>query len=493
MQLKALLDGIAKVRQDVAVSGVTLDSRRVAAGDLFIALAGSRQHGLRHVEEALAKGASAVIYEPAGAETEQLDQLMSVTSVEVPQLAQKLGVLASRFYGEPSQKMNVIGITGTNGKTSCSLFLGQLLDDCAIVGTMGWGRWGALRETLNTTPDAVAVQTMLAEFVANGNQTVVMEVSSHGLEQGRVGGVHFTGAVFTNLSRDHLDYHGSMEDYLNAKLALFKTPGLAFAVVNLDDPHSERIIAATPEQVALWGVTLTGAVVPRGVTLAASNIRQEPDGSRFEVNCNGKTLNVRTALYGDFNVMNAVTVLAVLLAGGMPFAAAADKLATLQPVPGRMERFGGFNAPLIFVDYAHTPDALDQVLSGLRRHCREKLWVVFGCGGNRDAGKRPQMGQIAERWADHVVLTDDNPRDEASAAIIASIKSGCRTNKITVIPDRATAIKTTIAAAAAGDCLVIAGKGHENYQEIRGVKRSFSDQRVVRDALATVGQSHEIK
>ena len=483
MQLNQLLEGIAPVRQDVALNGLALDSRFIQPGDAFIALAGIRQHGLQHVTEAVARGASAIIYDPSGAEPKTLSGIADMPTIAVEGLGQKLGTIANRFYSEPSRKIAVIGITGTNGKTSCSQFLAQLLDDCAIIGTMGWGSWGLLHETVNTTPDALAIHAMLDEFVKRGKKTVAMEVSSHGLEQGRVGGVRFQGAAFTNISRDHLDYHGSMENYLKAKLALLQAPGLVFAVVNLDDAYSEKILAAIPERVKVWGTSLKGKTTAAGETVGAESIRQKLDGTRFEVSWGTRRQSVHVSLYGDFNVENVVTVLAVLLATGMAFDKAVSKLATLQPVAGRMECFGGANAPLIFVDYAHTPDALEKVLSGLRKHCQSKLWVVFGCGGNRDAGKRPQMGRIAEQWADHVILTDDNPRNESPAAIIAEIRAGCQSNKITVIQDREMAIRNTINEAGYQDCIVIAGKGHEQYQEILGVKTPFSDQDVVRRVL----------
>ncbi|MGR9114172.1 MAG: UDP-N-acetylmuramoyl-L-alanyl-D-glutamate--2,6-diaminopimelate ligase [Gammaproteobacteria bacterium] len=483
MKLKDLLEGIASVDQDVRLTGLSLNSRHVQAGHAFIALAGSRQHGLQHAAEAIARGACAVIYDPSGLDANRVEDMDAVPAIAVSGLGQKLGEIASRFYDEPSNKMAVIGITGTNGKTSCSQFLGQLLEGCAIIGTLGWGGWGHLHETVNTTPDALAVQAMLAEFVKDGKQAVAMEVSSHGVEQGRVGGVHFKGAVFTNISRDHLDYHGSMANYLNAKLRLLQVPGLSFAVVNLDDAYSAEVLKAIPEDVDVWGTSLHGRVSERGETLAAGEIRQKIDGTRFVVGWNSTELSVHVPLYGDFNIENVLTVLAVLLAMGMPFEQAVNRVSLLQPIPGRMQCFGGVNAPLIFVDYAHTPDALDKVLSGLRKHCKAKLWVVFGCGGDRDAGKRPQMGRIAERWADHVILTDDNPRDEESRDIIAEIRSGCHSDKIKVIQDREIAIKTVIRQAENQDCIVIAGKGHEQYQEIQGVKKPFSDQDVVLAAL----------
>ncbi|PKM13377.1 MAG: UDP-N-acetylmuramoyl-L-alanyl-D-glutamate--2,6-diaminopimelate ligase [Gammaproteobacteria bacterium HGW-Gammaproteobacteria-3] len=483
MRLGDLLEGLAPVRQDVVLTGLTLDSRTVKPGDVFIALAGAREHGLRHAGTALAKGACAIVYDPQNAPVVQASLRDSVPAIAINQLGHKLGLLGSRFYRRSSDKINVIGITGTNGKTSCSQFLGQMLDACGIIGTLGWGSFGQLHETQNTTPDALTLQAMLAEFVREGKKTVAMEVSSHGLEQGRVAGIPFKGAVFTNISRDHLDYHGSMENYLAAKLTLLQTPGLLFAVVNLDDDYSTQILSAIPENVSVWGISATGRTVLGGETLQVAGISPISDGTCFEVIWRDVRRRVHVPLYGDFNALNAAMVLVVMLATGMELGPAVDKLVQLQAVPGRMECFGGADEPLIFVDYAHTPAALEQVLSGLRRHCTGKLTVVLGCGGNRDVGKRPQMGRIAEQWADHVIITDDNPRDEASADIIAAIRSGCRSDKITVIADRKMAITTALKQAGHRDCVLVAGKGHEHYQEIRGVRMPFSDRDIVRQTL----------
>ncbi|MDI1275879.1 UDP-N-acetylmuramoyl-L-alanyl-D-glutamate--2,6-diaminopimelate ligase [Methylobacter sp.] len=507
LRLKDLLIGLTTFsdQDDMPVAGLVLDSRESVCGDVFVALAGAKQHGLAHVEQAINNGACAVIFDPAGngrqlAEAFRCDSSTLVPMIAVENLGLKLGELAARFYGDPSQFMTVIGITGTNGKTSCSQFLSQMLDDCGIIGTLGWGEWGKLNKTLNTTPDALAIQKILAELLKDKKRTVAMEVSSHGLEQGRVNGVTFKGAVFTNISRDHLDYHGTMDAYVQAKLALLNKSGLAFAAVNLDDDYSERIIAAVPESVQLWQFSVKGKIADSGERVSAENIRHKTDGIEFDVRFRDELQRVQVPLFGDFNVENVLAVLTVMLAMEVSLQEAVKKLAGIKPVDGRMERFGAETDPMIFVDYAHTPDALDKVLSSLRKHCKQALWVVFGCGGNRDTGKRPQMGKIAEQWADHVVITDDNPRYENGLDIVNDILAGCRSTakdgasiatgmepvrpaKVEVIQNREQAIQKVVASAAKNDCIVIAGKGHEQYQESNGVCVPFSDRQVVIDAL----------
>lgn len=483
MKLAELLEGLAAVDQELIMTGLALDSREVVPGNVFIALAGAQQHGLMHADQAIARGASAVVYDPAGSGRQLAGQIRDVPAIAIDDLGRKLGEMAARFYGDPSGAMNVIGITGTNGKTSCSQFLSQILDDCGIIGTLGWGAWGSLHKTLNTTPDALAVQAILAALLKEHKQTVAMEVSSHGLEQGRVNGVHFKGAVFTNISRDHLDYHGSMDAYVQAKLTLLEKPGLAFAVVNLDDAYSEQIIAAVPQSVVIWGYSAQGRKTVSGESVTAGDILHQLDGIECSLQWRSDSRHIKVPLYGDFNIENSLAVLAVMLAMGMSLGEAAGKLEQIQPVTGRMERFEENAGPMVFVDYAHTPDALDKVLSSLRQHCRQALWVVFGCGGNRDTGKRPQMGRIAEHWADHVIVTDDNPRFENGMDIVNAILAGCSSDKVEVIANREQAINNVIARADKNDCIVIAGKGHEQYQEINGVQLPFSDSRVVIEAL----------
>ena len=472
--------------EDRAITGLALDSRKVVAGNVFIALAGAKQHGLVHVAQAIDKGACAVVFDPAGDGKPSSEQSYPVPMIAVDDLGLKLGEIAARFYGNPSGFMTVVGITGTNGKTSCSQFLSQMLDGCGIIGTLGWGEWGNLSVTLNTTPDALETQRILANLLKDNKKIVAMEVSSHGLEQGRVNGVTFKGAVFTNVSRDHLDYHGTMDAYLQAKLSLLNKPGLAFAVVNLDDAYSDRIIAAVPKAVVLWGISVQGRVRAACECVSAENVAHKADGIEFDVCWRGDKLRAKVPLYGDFNIENVLTVLAVMLAMGIAMPEAVKKLQFIKPVTGRMERFGGDGQPLVFVDYAHTPDALDKVLSSVRKHCQQDLWVVFGCGGNRDKGKRPQMGHIAAQWADHVIITDDNPRFENGLDIVNDILAGCDSkdhSKVEVIQNRAQAIQNALERAAEKDCIVVAGKGHENYQESNGVQRAFSDSQVVIDAL----------
>ena len=491
MRLIDILNGLVDVSEqcsqliaELDISGLALDSRVVEAGELFIALAGSKQHGLSNVDRAIDKGACAVLFDPSGEGRVLAETITDIPAIPVENLSHVLGELAARFYGKPSKNLDVIGITGTNGKTSCSQFLGQLLEDCGIIGTLGWGDWGRLNKTVNTTPDALTVQKTLAEFVKDKKKTVAMEVSSHGLDQGRVNGVQFKGAVFTNISRDHLDYHGSMENYLAAKLKLLQMPGLKFVVVNLDDGSCDEIIAAVPEAVMAWGISVKGKSINLGQTVIAEEIRHTLDGIEFDVRCGSNIQRIKAPLYGDFNAENLLCVLAVMLAMDHTLAEAANKVKSIKPITGRMERCGTkANGLSVFVDYAHTPDALYRVLASLRKHSDQALWVVFGCGGNRDAGKRPQMGSIAEQWADRVIITDDNPRFEDDVQIAKEVMTGCSSDKVLLIQDRKQAIQHAIANAAENDCIVVAGKGHESYQEINGVQYPFNDKQIAEEAL----------
>ncbi|MCQ8116214.1 UDP-N-acetylmuramoyl-L-alanyl-D-glutamate--2,6-diaminopimelate ligase [Methylomonas rosea] len=478
MKLAEFLNGLLVNPPDLDISGMCLDSRKIRAGDAFIALNGAVQHGIAHAEQAITNGATVVLYDPIGANVDKL----KVPSLAITDLSQKLGDIAARFYGNPSQILNVIGVTGTNGKTTCSQLIAQALPACGVIGTLGWGDVGNLQPTANTTPDALAVQQMLNEFVKQDKRNAAMEVSSHGLHQGRVNGVNFKGAVFTNLSRDHLDYHGSMAEYLQAKLTLFKTPGLQFAVVNLDDASSAEVLQSLPDAVQSWTYSATGQRGTAKEAVSAEQVKHSAAGIEFDVVWGEQRRRAKTSLVGGFNLDNVLAVLCVLLATGSEFDAAVAQLAKLNAIAGRMEKFGGNGKPTIFVDYAHSPDALEKVLKAVKG--ANRLKVVFGCGGDRDKGKRPLMGRIAETWADQVIVTDDNPRSEAPLAIIKDILSDCQSQKIMVINDRTTAINTVIRQADPDDCVVIAGKGHEDYQEIGGVKQPFSDSAVVKQALA---------
>jgi UDP-N-acetylmuramoyl-L-alanyl-D-glutamate--2,6-diaminopimelate ligase len=322
-------------------------------------------------------------------------------------------------------------------------------------------------------------------MAALGLKRVAMEVSSHGLHQGRVNAVDFVGAVFTNLSRDHLDYHGDMDSYLQAKLSLFNNPALQFAVINLDAPNSGEVSMTLSPAVRRWGFSVTGKAAPQTECVQADQVVHSNDGIRFRVTWQNRSQTAYTPVVGAFNLQNVLTVMSVLLAMGWPFAQAVERLAQLRPVTGRMEKFGAAGQPQVIVDYAHTPDALEKVL--LAAKGGGKLWVVFGCGGDRDKGKRPEMGRIAEVLADRVILTDDNPRSEPAYQIINDILAGCLSDKVSIINDRHSAITTAIKQAQAGDCVVIAGKGHENYQDIEGRKIPFSDQEVAVAALQARG------
>jgi UDP-N-acetylmuramoyl-L-alanyl-D-glutamate--2,6-diaminopimelate ligase len=494
MKLSGLLQGYVRVDVDTDISGLALDSRKVMPGDAFVAIAGSRQHGLCHARQALEKGAAAIIYETVGATEELLAALPGAVLAGVAGLRHKLGAIGARFFGDPSARLQVIGVTGTNGKTSCSQFLAQALENCGVIGTLGWGVPGQLRPTLNTTPDALSLQAMLADFADQEFHAAAMEVSSHALEQDRVNGVYFCGAVYTNFSRDHLDYHGSMEAYIAAKLTLLQKTGLRFAVVNLDDAYCLRVLSALPHGLKTWGYSRieecdggeNAAIAAEDMEkLTASAIKHRIDGLEFTARWRGRQVKVSAPVFGDFNVENLLAVLAALLAMGMPLETAAARIAAIRPVPGRMERFTMPDAPVVFVDYAHTPDALDKVLASLKQHCQGKLWVAFGCGGNRDRGKRVQMGAAAERWADRIVLTDDNPRGEYPEHIVRDILAGCRGDNVSVIRDRKQAIEAVINQASTSDCILIAGKGHEDYQEINGMRIPFSDSAVVKAALQT--------
>jgi UDP-N-acetylmuramoyl-L-alanyl-D-glutamate--2,6-diaminopimelate ligase len=477
--LLPLLAGITTVgdNRDSRVSGMTLDSRAVRPGDLFIALPGLRHDGRRHIPDAVIRGAAAVFYEPEGYTAPAL----AVPAIAVPRLREQLGVIASRFYDAPSRRLKVIGVTGTNGKTTCSQLLAQALDRppdrCGVIGTLGNGFPGALDEGTHTTPDAAAVHRLLHEFLSGGARAVTMEVSSHALEQGRVNGVHFEVALFTNLSRDHLDYHGDMATYGAAKARLFMQDGLKAAIVNIEDEYGERLARALRDRVRLMAYGLRrGDVHARALSCSRGGIELEAVTPMGDV-------EIRSGLFGEFNAVNLLATLATLLALGLDPREAARRLAGARPVPGRVERFaGGPNRPLVVVDYAHTPDALEQVLKSLRPHAAGRLWCVFGCGGDRDRGKRPEMGAVAERLADVILLTDDNPRHESGDAIVDGILEGMR-SKPRVIRDRRAAIATALAEAGPQDVVLIAGKGHEDYQQIGDVRHPYSDRETVRALL----------
>ncbi|HEY6242140.1 MAG TPA: UDP-N-acetylmuramoyl-L-alanyl-D-glutamate--2,6-diaminopimelate ligase [Burkholderiales bacterium] len=485
--------------QGARMTGLSADSRNLAPGEVFLAFRGASQDGRDFIPSALARGAAAVLWERKGFEWNAAWRLPNLGVDDLRGLA---GLLAHEVYGRPSEKLWTIGVTGTNGKTSCSHWIAQACGACgartAVMGTLGAGfpnlpgsqGPGKLDAGLNTTPDAVALHRSLAKLLADGAQGVAMEVTSIGLDQGRVNGVAFGAALFTNLSRDHLDYHGDMENYARAKQRLFETPGLKHAVLNLDDVqgvHLARLLAGRGLSRAGYSC-FAGVAARSGLEHYAEALAIElsPKGIAFNVKSSWGEARVESALLGRFNVSNLLGVLTTMLVSGVPFERAIAALAYLQPVAGRMQRLGGSGKPLVVVDYAHTPDALEKTLVALKdvaRASRGRLVAVFGCGGERDRGKRPLMGTVASRHADSIVVTSDNPRGEDPAAIIAEVTAAIPVEHES-IEDRRTAILRAVASAGAHDVVLIAGKGHETYQEIAGRRLPFSDALEAEEALA---------
>ncbi len=473
-----------------AVSALALDSREVEPGGLWLALQGGRSHGLDHFDEAQRRGAVAVVAEPAGSwDRDRIARLAgTVPVVPLPGLRRQAGEIAARFFGQAAHAMRVIGVTGTNGKTSVTHFLAQALSTrvpTAVLGTVGNGFPGALQPASHTTGDAVQVHATLGSLFAHGARAVAMEVSSHALHQERVAGIPFHTAVFTNLSRDHQDYHGTMEAYAEAKARLFRVPGLSMAVLNADDPVGARLAAEVRARVYTVAVGSAAGVTRFGDRfLRLSGIDARADGLRITFDSSWGDGELHSHLLGRFNAENLALALGVLLAWDMPMSSALAALQQVQPVAGRMMTFVAPGRPRVVVDYAHTPDALEKVLASLREHCGGRLFCVFGCGGDRDRGKRPEMGAVAERLADRVVLTDDNPRSEPPEQIVAEILAGVGDRqRVHVEHDRAKAIRVSIAAAGPADLVLVAGKGHEDYQEAGGRRRPFSDIALVEELL----------
>ncbi|UAW99002.1 UDP-N-acetylmuramoyl-L-alanyl-D-glutamate--2,6-diaminopimelate ligase [Halopseudomonas nanhaiensis] len=470
---------------DVTLASIEIDSRRVTGGGLFLALPGLHSDGRDFIHAAAEAGAVAIAYEAADGFP---PPALSIPCVPVAGLAGRLSTLADIFHGSPSHKLGLIGVTGTNGKTSVTQMLAQALDalgkPCGVIGTLGSGMIGSLNDHGMTTPDALRVQEQLAALRAQGAAWVAMEVSSHALDQDRVAAVDFNLGVFTNLSRDHLDYHGDMQRYGEAKARLFAMP-LRTAVINADDAFGRKLSGGCSMQVIDYSVGDTQAA------LHCSDVAFDSRGIHATVHFGSEQARLDSALLGTFNLSNLLAVIGSLLALDVALERAVALVGRVVPPAGRMQRIGGEAAPLVVIDYAHTPDALQKALDALRAHVHGRLTCVFGCGGDRDTGKRPLMAQIAEQGADQVVVTDDNPRTEPSARIIEHILQGfAQPQRARVIPDRAAAIRDTITAANAGDVILLAGKGHETYQEINGVRHPFNDLEQARQALTTWEVSH---
>ena len=484
MPLNQLLSQAASA---VLIRELTLDSRKVRPGDLFLAVPGSQQDGRLHIADAIARGAAAVAYEADGAPAMTAH---GAELVAIKGLARQLSAIAGRFYGEPSRALHLIGITGTNGKTSVSQLLAQALDllgeRCGIIGTLGNGFYNALALGRHTTPDPIGVQATLADLKNAGARAVAMEVSSHGLHQGRVAALAFDVAVFTNLSRDHLDYHGSMEAYAEAKALLFSRPGLRCRVLNLDD-SAGRKLARDPQESRLISYSLDDA----SAYLYCRDARFDEQGVHARLVTPRGEGSLRSSLLGRFNLSNLLAVVGALLGMDYPLDEILKVLPRLQGPVGRMQRLGGGKQPLVVVDYAHTPDALEKVLEALRPHVQGRLLCLFGCGGDRDRGKRPLMAGVVERLADAVLVTDDNPRSEAPEQIFEDIRAGfAAPERVRFVHGRGRAIAQLIGEASSADVLVLAGKGHEDYQEINGERQPFSDLDEAAKALAAWEVAH---
>ena len=486
MTLHTLFAGLVDTTHlpDIRVSGLALDSRCIAEGELFLACAGTAQHGVHFIEQAIARGAVAVAVEPAPESAGMDLDAYSIPAFWVERLHLLASEVAGRFYGDPSSEMAVVGITGTNGKTSVSQFIAQAIAEqtpCGVVGTLGSGLYGELSETGHTTPDAVSLQAQLAQMHDASARHVAMEVSSHALDQGRVNGLRFEVAVYTNLSHEHLDYHGDMETYAAAKRRLLEMTGLRKAVINSDDATGRNWLAAMPEGVEAISYGLEGGEGENlSPTLFADALQLDASGLSMRVRSPWGEGRLQTGLLGRFNASNLLAALGALIALGYDFADAIARLGRVGTVPGRMERFAVPGRPLVVVDYAHTPDALAHVLTALREHTRRRLWCLFGCGGERDREKRPKMGQIAEALADSVVITDDNPRRENPFNIIEDIFCGIgNPDAIYVNRDRAQAIAHAIGLSREGDVILVAGKGHETEQQIGEQRIPYSDREEV--------------
>ena len=490
-----LLNGIG-----VPIVSVVTDSRLIKPGDTFLAYAGETSDGRKFIPQAIAAGANAILWDPNGF---TWNPAWQIPELAIDELRSKVGLIASYIYDHPSQKLWVVGITGTNGKTSCSHWYAQAMTNLgrktAVIGTLGSGFCGALEKNENTTPDAAVLQRSLAGFVAQGADSVVMEVSSHGLVQSRINGTALSVAVLTNLSRDHLDYHQDMDAYAAAKAELFFWPALKYAIVNMDDVlgvELSRQLARRPVTTMGYGCHYPhGQPDNRFKMVYGSNLKFNRHGMAFDIEFEDNHAHLEIGILGKFNASNLLAVIAALLASGVSLSDAVRSLQQIQPIPGRMEKYERVDQPTVIVDYAHTPDALEKVLCTLRELLRTerpetntarhpgRLFCVVGCGGDRDKGKRAMVGEVATRLADEIIFTSDNPRSEEPIQIINEITAGARNTNYQVEAERSLAIYQAIANAQPGDIVLIAGKGHEKYQEIKGQKIPFSDAEVVQQVM----------
>ncbi len=488
--LQQLLAGLTdeNINTDLSVNGISTDSRMTELGDLFMACKGMRSHGVDYINDAIEAGACAVAIEQGLICPDKINVPVYI----VPCLARKVGIIASRFYQHPSKALSLIAITGTNGKTSVSWWLAQLYarlsaQPCGLIGTLGAGKFPDLDITAHTTPDAITLHKYLAQFAAENVKAAFMEASSHALVQGRTAGLKIDTGVFTNLSHEHLDYHGDLESYRESKASLFRHEGMRCAVINLDDATG-RLFA---EMLAAELDMITYAASPAAATVKAAEQHLQAriesiNDDFYHVWLSGAfgKIDFMTKIKGTFNISNLLAVTAVLLRLGFRLVDIVPALEGLQAVPGRLEEFTTDAGAKVYVDYAHTPDALGQVLSTLKRRCKGRLICVFGCGGDRDNSKRPKMGAVVSQLADEIIITDDNPRHEPPEKIVQDILSGIPLPDAVVIEhNRSKAITQAIAMATGNDIVLIAGKGHETWQEIKNKRYPFSDRQQVRNCI----------
>lgn len=481
-------DNLPEDLSGINISSITLDSRTAAPGGLFIAVKGAATDGRTFINDAVKNGVTAVLAE---GEQSSVQVVEGVPIINFPMLPVQIGNIAARFYRHPSAKLKVIGITGTNGKSTCVSLVAQMLsqlgESAGVVGTLGYGPVGDKQtDTGMTTPDAVSCQRILSDLRQQGVEVVAMEVSSHGIAQHRINGIQFYAAAFTNLTRDHLDYHENFEEYGTTKARLFSRSDLSYCVVNLDDDFGKQLSENVAPEIRVYTISVKNP----SASVHVSNFTLNGEGIEADIVAPWGAGTIRSGLAGEFNLANLLTAIACVCGMGFKFDDVCTVISSLNPVEGRMQRVlpGQFeiNSNLwidVFIDYAHTPDALERALLTLKESISNKLWVVFGCGGDRDKGKRSAMGAIAGKHADQIVITSDNPRSENPAAIIADIESGMASANFLSIVARREAIEYAVASADEGDCVLIAGKGHEKYQIIGSEKIFFDDYLVAQAAL----------
>lgn len=492
MLMSVLMNGVADVlpEDDREIGSIQIDSRLIGESDLFVAMPGTISHGISYLAEVVDAGASCVVFDKeAGVEFQDLlnKYQEQVVLISVNSINEVAGIIIDRFYDHPSCQMQVVGITGTDGKTSVSRFIAQVMNDdmkSAVIGTTGNGLWGDIKEAAHTTPDVLSLHQLMLNLKDHGAELVSMEVSSHGIDQQRIAGVEIETAVLTNVSRDHLDYHGSEENYRQVKKQLFRQKSVKNIVLNLDDVTGSELREELESEKNVWGYSLNNSSHGLKNSVYVESLDVEGDGYRLDVVTPAGKADLYVPLLGRFNVSNVLSVLCVMLINKIELKTAVKKIAGLKTAPGRMEVFSAKAKPSVVVDYAHTPKALELALLAVSEHCTGKLWCVFGCGGDRDTGKRPLMGMVAERLSSRVILTNDNPRSEKGSVIIEQILSGFNNQKnVDVITDRHEAIQYACENAAADDVVLLAGKGHEEFQIIGTNKKSFSDRREVRRIL----------